>query len=156
MILVCAATGTEAAACRRGIADAGAGDVEVMVTGVGPSRAATALGRRLGERRPSLVVSSGFAGALGAGVEPLSWVTASALYRLDGERAARVVLPPGLLRVADGATPCHLVTAGRVVASAIDGVPPPVTVDMESSALAEAAAAADVPFAVLRLVTDVP
>jgi hypothetical protein len=156
VILVCAATGTEAAACRRGIAEAGARDVEVLVTGVGPARAAAALGRRLAAGRPSLVVSSGFAGALSAGIEPLSWVTAAALHRLDGERAARVVLPPGLLRVAEGVTPCQLVTAERVVASAVAGLPPPVAVDMESSALAEASAAAGVPFAVLRLVTDAP
>ena len=43
MILVCAATGAEAAACRQGVADAGVHDVQVLETGVGPERSAAAL-----------------------------------------------------------------------------------------------------------------
>jgi nucleoside phosphorylase len=164
VILVCAATGTEAAACRRGIADAGASGFGVLTTGVGPERAAEALTRWLRDagaarsrsRRPALVVSSGFAGALSAGIEPLTWVTASSLYRLTGGRAFSVTCPGGLLRVAEHATVCGVISSGEVLADGIPGLPHPAAVDMESAGLAAAAGAAGIPFAVLRLVTDTP
>jgi adenosylhomocysteine nucleosidase len=164
VILVCAATGTEAAACRQGIADSGALGLAVLTTGVGPERAAAALARRLADRtagaRPNLVVSSGFAGALTPGLEALDWITASAVHRLEDGRAVPVPLPPGLLRVARGAVSCRLVSAERVVAAADGGDVPalgaPAAVDMESAALAEVSAAAGIPFLVLRLVTDTP
>jgi nucleoside phosphorylase len=161
VILLCAATETEAAACRRGIADAGASEFEVLATGVGPARAARTLARRLarGENgRPALVVSTGFAGALTAGLEPLSWVTASAVHRLIEGRPQSVEIPPGLLRVAQHATACDVVSGDRVVTGDVDvaGAGPTVAADMESSALAEVAFAAGVPFLVLRLLTDTP
>jgi hypothetical protein len=161
VILVCAATGTEAAACRRGIADAAAPGFEVLTTGVGPERAAEALARRLrrGAGRatsPALVVSSGFAGALSPGIEPLAWVTASEVYRLAEGRAVPVRCPSGLLRLAEGATACHVITGGEVLGRPVPGLPDPAAADMESASLAEAAAAAGVPFLVLRLVTDTP
>ena len=166
MILVCAATGTEAAACRRGIADAGAAGLEVLETGVGPARAAEALARRLPpradggprspDREPALVVSTGFAGALTAGVASLAWVTASSVHRLVDGRAEEVVLPPGLLRLAQGAIPCQVVSADHALARGVPGLVDPAAVDMESAALAEVAGAAGVPFLVLRLVTDTP
>ncbi len=182
MILVCAATGTEAAACRRGIADAAVRGFEVLTTGVGPERAAGALTRWLATRaggatpsqdpRPALVVSSGFAGALSSAVEPLAWITASSLHRLvDGRADPRadpravpriipriipVELPRGLLRVAQGALPCHVISADHVLARGVPGLPDPAAVDMESTALAGVAGAAGLPFLVLRLVTDTP
>ena len=166
MILVCAATGTEAAACRRGIVDAAASGIEVLTTGVGPARAAGALVRRLRagaggltlppDQRPALIVSSGFAGALTAGISPLSWVTASSLHRLVGNHAVEVALPRGLLRVAEDAIACRVVSADHAVAHGVSGVSEPAAVDMESAALAEIAAAAGLPFLVLRLVTDSP
>ncbi|HZZ85747.1 MAG TPA: hypothetical protein VFE30_14495 [Anaeromyxobacteraceae bacterium] len=157
MILVCAATGTEAGECRRGLA--GAAGFEVLAVGVGPERAAAALSRRLSGpgARPALVVSAGFAGALTPGLPPLFWATASALYRLDGGRAVPVALPPGALRVAAGATACAFLTAGEVLsAGAPAALTGPLAVDMESAGLAEVAAAAGIPAAVLRLVTDAP
>jgi hypothetical protein len=156
VILVCAATGAEARACRRGLADARA-DAEVLCTGVGPARAADALGRRL--RRgptPALVVSSGFAGALTPDLPLHGWVTADALLRIAGGAATPLALPPGLLRVADAARPCCVVSGAEVLRGAPAGVGGPVAGDMESAALAEAAADAGVPFLVLRLVTDTP
>lgn len=161
MILVCAATGTEAAACRRGIADAGASGIEVLTTGVGPEHAAAALERWLEARagddgRPALIVSSGFAGAVTPGIEPLSWVTAASVHRLVEGRAAAVALPPGLLRVAEGATPCSVVSADHVRSDEVAGLAVPAAVDMESAALARVAGAAGLPFLVLRLVTDTP
>lgn len=170
MILVCAATGTEAAACRRGIADAGARGIEVLTTGVGLERAADALTRWLATRaggatpsqdpRPALVVSSGFAGALSSAVEPLTWITASSVHRLVGgradPRAVPIELPRGLLRVAQGALACHVISADHVLARGVPGLPDPAAVDMESAALAGVAGAAGLPFLVLRLVTDAP
>ena len=166
MILVCAATGTEAAACRRGIADAGASGFEVLKTGVGTEPAALALRRWLGAsaggatpaspRQPALVVSSGFAGALSSGIEPLAWVTASSVHRLVDGRAAPVVLPGGLLRIAERATACHVISTDQVLGHGVAGLAEPAAVDMESAGLAEAAAAARIPFLVLRLVTDTP
>lgn len=157
-ILVCAATRTEAAACRAGIAAAAAAGFEVLATGVGPRRAAAALARRLAAAgpAPALVVSAGFAGALGPGLAPLTEVTATALYRLAGDRAVPVALPPGLLHVAAGAIPCHVVSGARVLDGAVRGVGERAAADMESAALAEVAAGAGLPFAVLRLVTDAP
>ncbi len=166
MILVCAATRTEAGACRQGISDAAASGIEVLTTGVGPERAAHALARWLAgraggampspDRRPALVVSSGFAGALTPGVEPLAWVTASRVYDLVDGRAVPVALPRGLLRLAEGATACHVVSADHVLARGVTGLPSPAAVDMESAALAGIAGAAGLPFLVLRLVTDTP
>ncbi len=163
MILVCAATGTEAAACRRGVADAMAPGIEVLTTGVGPARAAAALADRLlacggtsPEPRPALIVSSGFAGALTAGLAPLAWVTASSVHRLVEGRAVEVALPRGLLRVAENAMACQVVSADHAVAHGVLGLPEPAAVDMESAALAEVAAAAGLPFLVLRLLTDTP
>lgn len=158
MILVCAATRTEAGACRRGLADAVARGVEVLTTGVGPERAAAALARRLGAPAgaPALVVSSGFAGALTAGVPPLAWVTAASVHRLVGGAAVEIAFAPGLLRAAPGVLPCQVVSAPHAVAHAVAGIAAPAAVDMESAALAEVAAGAGVPFLVLRLVTDTP
>jgi nucleoside phosphorylase len=166
VILVCAATRTEAEACRRGIADARAQGIEVLTTGVGPDRAAETLTRCLrrnanGEERspgsrPTLVVSSGFAGALTPGIDQLGWITASAIHRFVDGRAVLVALPEGLLRVAPGATVCDVISAERAVAGTVSGLRQPAAADMESAALAEVAGRAGLPFLVLRMVTDTP
>jgi hypothetical protein len=201
VILVCAATATETAACRAGIADAGAPGIEVLTTGVGPERAAAALRAWLRSVRPStpasrseayaqgeregraaaapatptsvrpersaagaeskgpgpmLIVSSGFCGALTDAIPPLSWITASSLHRLDDGRALPVALPPGLLRVAEGALVCDVISAAHVVTPPVAGLAGPAAADMESAALGEVAGAAGIPFLVLRLVTDTP
>lgn len=155
-IVVCAATATEAGACRRGIDAARTRGLEVLRTGVGPARAAAALSRRLGEPpRPALIVSSGFAGALSPGLARHSPATARAL--LD-ESGVALPLPPGQLWLAPGAAPCELIAASAVVRAderrARAGAA--ALVDMESLALARLADAAGIPFAVLRIVTDTP
>jgi len=157
VILVCAPTRVEAEACRRGLADAGARGVEVLQTGVGPSRAAAALSARL--RRgaaPSLVVSSGFAGALTEGIPLHALVTAAGLHRLGSDGAVPVTLPPGALLLAPGALPCQIATGDTVRIGDAPALAAPAAVDMESAALAETAAAAGVPLEVLRVVTDTP
>jgi nucleoside phosphorylase len=157
VILVCAATRVEAEACRRGIADAGARDVEVLQTGVGPARAAQALAARLGRGAlPSLVVSSGFAGALTRGIRLHAVVTAARLHRLGPDGAVPVRLPPGTLRIARDAVRCQVATADAVLVGDHPALPAPAAVDMESAALAEVAAAAGLKVEVLRVVTDTP
>jgi len=159
VILVCAATGAERRSCARGIADSGARGWEVLRTGVGLARAGRALQGRLSRGpKPSLVVSSGFAGSLARGLEPLTWVTALSLHRLAGDRLVPVELSGRLRCVTPGPVPCPVVSVEEVL---IPGAPAPAlsgraAVDMESAALAEVAMAAGIPFAVLRLVTDAP
>jgi uncharacterized membrane protein len=156
-VLVCAATFAEAAACRRGIAASGASGLEVLLTGVGPDRAAERCRARLARGpRPVLVVSSGFAGALSPDLQVGAVVTARTLYRLDGDRAVEVLLPPGLLRLAPAAQTVELVSASAVLPESVRGLSAPVAVDMESAALADACDEAGVPFTVLRVITDTP
>jgi uncharacterized membrane protein len=154
-VVVCAATGAEAGACRRGLQ--GVDGVEVLRTGVGLERAARALRARLGRApRPALVVSSGFAGALGPGIEQGAVVTARAIHRAEGTHASAVAVPAALLRQAPDAVAVEVVSGEAVGSRAPEGVAAPAAMDMESAALAQVAAAAGVPFAVLRLVTDTP
>jgi hypothetical protein len=156
VILICAATRLEASACRDGLADVGA-RAAVLQTGVGPARAAAALGARLhAAPLPSLVVSSGFAGALSPGILLHTVVTATGLHRLGPEGVVPVPLPAGGLRPFAGALPCQFATTDGVWAAVAPGLPAPAAVDMESAALAETAAAAGVPVAVLRVISDTP
>jgi putative membrane protein len=153
-VLVCAATETEARACRRGIRDAGVDGFDVLATGVGPRRANDVLRARLAAGPPpALVVSSGFAGS--AGIERGALVTADAVAWLRGQALTTVAARPGTLRLAPDATPALVVTSDGVLVA-----PPPVgrgaAFDMESTALAEVAFERGVPFAVFRLVTDSP
>jgi phosphorylase superfamily protein len=150
VILACAASRTEAGACA-------VEGVEVLRTGVGPARAAAALTRRLARGpRPSLVVSSGFVGALSADLPLHACITAGAVHRLEEGRAFPLALGPGALRIAQGLPRCALLSASAVTRATAPALPAPSVVDMESAALAEVAAAAGVPFAVLRIVTDTP
>lgn len=150
MILACAASRAEAGACA-------VEGVEVLRTGVGPARAVAALTRRLARGpRPSLVVSSGFAGALSADLPLHACITAAAVHRLEGGRAVPLTLGPEALRIARGLPRCALLSASAVTRATAPALPAPSAVDMESAALAEVAAAAGVPFAVLRVVTDTP
>jgi futalosine hydrolase len=71
--------------------------VEVLVTGVGPVEAATAVSRALASRRYSLVVNAGIAGAFdGAGVNVGDAVVVSEdALELDREDGTRLMLPGG-------------------------------------------------------------
>jgi putative membrane protein len=155
-IVVCAATGAEAAACRDGIADAGVEGIEVLRTGVGLERAGGALRARLASGpRPTLVVSSGFAGALTPGLEVGDFVTAGEVLELAAGRAVPVPLRPGVLRLAPASTRAAVVSSDAVLQLAFL-VTAPAAADMESAALARVASAEGIPFAVYRLVTDGP
>jgi hypothetical protein len=157
-VLVCAATRAEADACRRGIAAAGRLAHEVLVTGVGPRRAAQSLGARLARgAHPALVVSSGFAGALSPTLGVSSWITGirlsewSGVVRVPVEGVALVEGPAGLVR-------CEVLSSSAL-ALASTTTPDdlaPLAVDMESAALARAAGRNGIAFAVVRMISDTP
>ncbi|MDB4935240.1 MAG: rane protein-like protein [Labilithrix sp.] len=158
-VLVCAATRAERDACERGIAGAAAPagfEHEVLLTGVGPVRAARALDERLGRgAHPDLVVSSGFAGTLSTTLALSSWITAARLAADPGERVTKVEAYPGLI-ACEVRSSMTLVKAAAAPRSAgrDDGLP--IAVDMESVALAHEAARRGVSFSVARLVSDTP
>jgi hypothetical protein len=161
VILVCAATGIEARACRRGIHDAhGDTRFRVLQTGVGARAARDALQSHLARgERPSAVVSTGFAGATGHGLDLGRWVVAAEVAR---ETAADLLAPPAwvsALRTRLEAVPVRCLQVDAVWigegAAALPGALPRV-VDMESHALAELAQEAGLPFVCCRVVSDTP
>ncbi len=167
MILVCAATRTEHDACAEGIRAAGlssGGDFELLLVGVGPSRAARALRARLARGpRPALVMSTGFAGALTEGVPIGTWVAAESLA--EWKHGALSSLPsPAPLPVSMelfSHLRCELVSSDHLVAndSPLRRLPAsarPRVADMESAALAREAAALGIPLSVARVISDTP
>jgi hypothetical protein len=129
----------------------------MLVTGVGPVRAAERLEHRLAHGPlPDLVVSSGFAGALGATVALGAWITGVRIGMWNGrervpvEGVALAEGPPGLMR-------CEVLSSNEIVSGTMDSDDAmPVVVDMESAALAREAARRNVAFAVVRLISDTP
>ena len=147
MILVCAATRAEHDACARG-----APALEHLLTGVGAANAAQALAERLGGSTPSrtpmpmptLIVSTGFAGALRAGLDVGTWVTASSLK--DGAASLHTAPAPA---VVVGFVSSDILVQGSVT---VDGD----AVDMESVALSRVAAEHNIPLMILRMISDTP
>jgi nucleoside phosphorylase len=172
-VLVCAATRAEHDACARGIRAAARGGYEVLLTGVGPLRAARSLAERLSrDVLPDLVVSSGFAGALGSTLALSSWITAMRIGEWNG--TARIPVEDVELVEGPAELPrCDVVSSSTLVSASVttlcltsDGVTtaggtdvdgsPPLVVDMESAALAREASRHGVPFSVIRLISDTP
>jgi len=139
VILVCAATRAELDACARG-----APALEHLLVGVGAANAAQALAERLTGTKPSLIVSTGFAGAVRAGLDVGTWVTAASLK--DGPAELRPAPPPAL--------PVAFVSSDVLVRGTVtlDGD----AVDMESVALSRVAAEHGIPLMVLRMISDTP
>ena len=165
-ILVCAATRPELAACARGIeaAQLGADAFELLLIGVGAANAGPALRTRLDARpRPTLIVSSGFAGALTDGLSVGDWLTARTLAEWS-EGPGVLVARSELAAVAapSPAIACTLVSAntlaasGSALAEKAKASADVVGVDMESLALAIESSRAGIPFMALRLVSDTP
>lgn len=130
----------------------------MLLTGVGPHRAARSLAMRLARGlRPDLIVSSGFAGALSPALALSSWITGARVGEWNGVRAvpvegvALVAGPPGLV-CCEVRSSIELVVGGSTTTHAGELV----VVDMESAALARVAARFDVAFAVVRLISDTP
>jgi nucleoside phosphorylase len=154
-----AALDVEASSLRR----AAAGDVSWLVvqSGPGPTRAAAAAAQALGTGA-RLLVSFGLAGALDAAVAPGTVLAprrvvaeAGAPLAVSAPWHARVTALADEFRFANG----DLLTveaalespAAKRAASRASGA---VGVDMESAAIAAAAAKAGVPFVALRVVVD--
>jgi hypothetical protein len=154
-VLVCAATKAEHDACKRGIARADARH-EMLVTGVGPVRAARALAERLSRASlPDRVVSSGFAGALSASLALSTWITAATLAEYgheDDDEHSRVPV-----EAFAGLVACEVRSSDTLVSGEVPGRSGlPIAVDMESVALARECARRGVAFTVVRLVSDTP
>ena len=155
-ILVCGATRTEAEACRQGIVKSGLENrFEILQSGIGQASAAESLKARLQSGpKPSLIVSSGFAGSWSRDLDTGTWISASWLSN-DLKDSIQ-----GLKLIA-AATPTHLISVPEILETPpkelLQGLSElPVAVDMESFALALVARAAGVEFRVLRYVTDSP
>ena len=122
----------------------------------GAARAVASLGT------PSVLLSAGFCGGVGSGVDLGDLVVASQVIR----HAESFAADPFLLETATGATkaiglPFHVgtiltvdkvMTAGEAAEQRPDG--PIVAVDMESAYLAEAAEWRGIPFLAIRVVSD--
>jgi len=131
----------------------------MLLTGVGPHRAAHSLEMRLARgERPDLVISSGFAGALSPTLALSSWVSGARVGEWNGARAvpvdgvALVKGPPGVVR-------CEVCSSSELAvggAMTLADAAHPVVVDMESAALARVATRWEIAFAVVRLISDTP
>ena len=159
---ICAATRSEADACRRGVAAAGLTDrLRIVRTGIGTVAARRSLDREMSRGpRPVGLVSSGFAFSTDPGLAPGQLAAASHVVAFEGVGTERELAEPLALDLAD--VPCRPFTTTDFFLDADDpriGTGPlgsGALVDMESAAVAELATEADVPYAVLRLVTDTP
>ena len=173
--LVCAATRAEHDACRRGILASGVctPSYEMLLTGVGPLRAARSLAERFARGDlPDLVVSSGFAGALGSELALSSWVTGVRIREWDGATSVAVELEGVALVCAPGLVRCDVLSSSTVMSAEMTsgavehehalehgGDPPrsaPLVADMESAALARETCRRGVRFGVARLISDTP
>jgi nucleoside phosphorylase len=172
VILVCAATSVEAKACRQGIARAGQADqFEVLQTGMGMIQARHALELRLLASqlpKPSQIISAGFAGSwtndlaigswtLGQSVEIQDGLTCMELLQKD---SSKVRLQESLLsrKLSFSIHPSRVITIEKANSHGKTSSPSslPVIVDMESYAWAEICQARDIPFQILRMVSDNP
>src|SRR5262249_25453390 len=104
LILVCAATSVEAKACRQGIKKSGQSDrYEILQVGMGMAHAKRTLEKRLmGSQlpRPTLVVSTGFAGSLSLSLPVGTWIygksieTENAVFKFELETLNRKLSLP--------------------------------------------------------------
>jgi nucleoside phosphorylase len=128
--------------------------VEAASTGDGPRRAARATDALCSRYRPSLLVGAGVAGALTPDLAVGDLVVAHRIIDREGETP----WPHAVLVVAVAARPGArqgtLLSAAEKAEWAARVGPPPAAVDMESAAWARAASAHDVPFVIIRIVSD--
>jgi adenosylhomocysteine nucleosidase len=135
--------------------------VVAAATGDGPLRAARSVAALCARHRPALLLGAGVAGGLTPDLGTGDLVVGHRILDARGETPP----PHGVLVVAAAAKPGAqqgtLLSLDRVLVSSAEKEewaarvgPPPAAVDMESAAWARAAAAAGVPFLVVRIISD--
>jgi adenosylhomocysteine nucleosidase len=140
----------------------GGASVRLILTGVGPARAA-ALSAFEGISGSSAVIGAGVCGSISAGLSPGEILVSSRILDDSGEAPAPSA---GLVSraVAAGASPATFVTVSKPLVSSNEkreaaerlrsGGPVAAAVDMESAAWARAATRLGVPYVILRAVAD--
>jgi adenosylhomocysteine nucleosidase len=152
-ILVCFAVPEEARPFRRRLATAAPAlreSVDILVTGMGPGPATTALHQYLSQRRtpPRLLITAGFAGAL----HPQLKVSDVVFDATDAP-------PFATLLAQHGAKPAHFHTTNHVVTTAaakhrLHLETGAEVVEMESGALRDLARQRGIPCLLLRTISD--
>ena len=178
LILLCTATTVEARACRAGISKADATHhFEILRSGMGLRNAHQALQARLKNfalQQPSLIVSTGFAGGWSPKLELGCWVLGRSVKNEAGEKrdlsasedfSLVLQLPK---RMSERCHSADFLSLSRprskpIVSSAQSDPSPdpseaefPIAVDMESYAWAQLSALHQIPFLILRLISDTP
>ncbi len=132
----------------------------VVATGDGPRNAAREAARAIARFRPALLVGAGVAGALTPGLAAGDILASARILDESGET------PPPSRRLLEAALEGTHIRAGTLLtlarpavsaaekAALAESTGAPAVCDMESAAWARAAAAAGVPFLVLRAVSD--
>ncbi len=123
----------------------------VHAGGVGPGPAGRAA-RELLARGPSALIAAGFCGALDPDLRIAELIAAREV--IDAATGERFQADPGLLSAAPGLRAVLSSTPSLVRSPDVRAGLPGAAVDMESAAVARAAAEAGVPFLALRSVTD--
>ena len=141
-----------------------AGDLPVLITGLGKVQAALSVSRALGIARPSLIVNLGTAGALRDGLAGTHVIHTVIEHDLDSEAILQLTglavgLPIDLSghAVRYGTEPVVLATGDRFIddnATRSRLAEHAHLVDMEGYAVAWAARAAAVPVRLIKLVSD--
>jgi adenosylhomocysteine nucleosidase len=140
---------------------AGADEVLVVKTGVGPQRAA-AVAARIDLTACAQVISTGCAGGLSADLNVGELVVASAVHdenavqRTDAPLRARAMALAARhsVRAREGAVRCSATVLSSTADKRAAAASGPIAVEMEGAPLAAAAAAAGVPFLSVRAVID--
>lgn len=145
-LLVCFAVRSEMEPFRRAVA--GWARVQVLRTGIGRERARARVGPVLAQRRPALVLSSGFAGGLRSGLR-----AGEVVYEADADFPFE-----GLLAGA-GARRVRFYESRKVLATKVEKAAcreatGADAVEMESTTIGGLCAAAWIPWATVRVISD--
>ncbi len=154
MLLICAATWVEAAACWHA-SRSRASRVEVLWTGMGLARARRALETRLAAGvRPALVISAGFAGSHASDARVGDWILATEARQAGFEAiACRTGLARALKRTSLRWRKGPVLTLERIAGRErriFEGV----AHDLETHALSRVASRFGIGFSALRMVSD--
>ena len=155
------------AAFRHEIGHVGGVEVHLIETGMGPEAALVAANAALSEIVVDTVVSTGYAGGLGAagrgelilGTEVLNWTKDHSRARFPTDVAILTIAREAVVPARTAWSQGPVVTVENVVwrateKQALGKASGAIAVDMESASIAQAAATVGVPFLVVRAVFD--